>query len=90
MILRITAAKLIAPSCAELTFNDGTSQTIDVRPLLNGPVFEPLKDPAYFVRGELDPVCGTIIWPNGADFAPEALRSLDAIDESVQATNESR
>lgn len=61
MILRISETNLVAPSCVELTFNDGTSQTVDVAPLNNGPVFEPLKDPAYFRLGELDPVCGTIV-----------------------------
>jgi hypothetical protein len=59
-----------------LAFNDGTSKTVDVGPLLTGPVFEPLRDPAYFARAELDRVCGTVTWPNGADFAPEALHEL--------------
>jgi hypothetical protein len=90
MILRITDAKLFAPSYAKLTFNDGTVQTVDVAPPLDGPVFKPLKDPEFFVLGELDPVCGTIVWPNGADFAPEALFELNAVHESVGAANESR
>ncbi|MFQ5734149.1 MAG: DUF2442 domain-containing protein [Planctomycetaceae bacterium] len=87
MIQRITKATLSEPSVAELTFNDGTSKTVDVASLLDGPVFDPLKDPAYFVLGQLDPVCGTVVWPNGADFAPEALFELDAIDESLQSAN---
>jgi hypothetical protein len=36
-------------------------------------VFEPLRDPAYFARVEVDPEGGTIGWPNGADMAPEPL-----------------
>src|ERR1700681_2963015 len=31
-----------------LTFNDLSERTVDFRPWLAGPVFEALKDPAYF------------------------------------------
>ena len=36
-------------------------------------VFEPLSDPAYFARVELDDELGSIRWPSGADIAPETL-----------------
>ena len=54
-----------------LVFEDATTKTVDFRPWLKGPVFEPLKDVKYFQRFFLDG--GTIAWPNGADIAPEAL-----------------
>jgi hypothetical protein len=54
-----------------LTFNDLTERTVDFRPWLEGPVFEPLKDPAYFREFFVDG--GTVAWPNGADIAPETL-----------------
>ena len=54
-----------------VTFNDNTEKTIDFLPWLEGPVFEPLKDPDYFGRFFLDG--GTVVWPNGADVAPETL-----------------
>ena len=88
MIKRITEAAFYEPSITELTFNDGTSKTVDVATLLDGPVFEMLKDPLYFLQGKLDPVCGTIVWPNGADFAPEALYELDAVGESPRSAIE--
>ncbi len=54
-----------------LTFNDNAEATVDFTRWLNGPVFEPLKDQAYFRRFFVDG--GTVSWPNGADIAPETL-----------------
>ena len=34
---------------------------------------EPLRDPAYFRLVRLDETLGTVVWPNGADVAPETL-----------------
>ena len=78
MILRIEEADVRAPHSLWLRFNDGTIKQVNVRPLLDGPIFEPLRDPAYFACVTLDSVCGTVVWPNGADFAPEALHELEA------------
>ena len=66
-----------------LTFNDGTRKTVDLFPLLEGPIFAPLRAPKYFELGRMDRDAGTITWPNGADFAPEALWELpDVSDEA--------
>ena len=54
-----------------LTFNDLCERTVDFRRWLQGPVFEALKDPAYFREFFVDG--GTVAWPNGADIAPETL-----------------
>jgi hypothetical protein len=54
-----------------VAFNDGVEATVDFSDWLDGPIFEPLKDPAYFARFFVDG--GTIAWPNGADVAPEPL-----------------
>jgi hypothetical protein len=56
-----------------LTFNDLSERTVDFRPWLEGPVFEALKDPTYFREFFVDG--GTVVWPNGADIAPETLYS---------------
>lgn len=54
-----------------LVFNDGLDATLDFQVWLYGPIFEPLKDLAYFARVFVEG--GTITWPNGADIAPETL-----------------
>lgn len=54
-----------------VVFNDEVEATIDCEAWLQGPVFEPLKDRRYFSRLFVD--AGAVVWPNGADFAPETL-----------------
>ena len=83
MILRILEAEVSGPHVLNLSFNDGTRKVVDVSPLLSGPIFAPLHDPSYFARVTVDRVCGTVVWPNGADFAPEALHELAAVDQAV-------
>jgi hypothetical protein len=76
MILRILEAKVCGPHCLDLIFNDGIHKQVNVLPLLEGTIFEPLRDPVYFAQAVLDPILGTVVWPNEADFAPEALHEL--------------
>ena len=80
MILRVVSAEVCGPHHLSLTFSDGTVGVADLGPLLSGPVFEPLREVGYFARAELDRVCGTVVWPNGADVAPEALRALVGVE----------
>jgi hypothetical protein len=85
MILRVANATVCGTTLLRITFNDGSCKTVDLGPLLLGPVFEPLRDPTYFAQAELDAVCGTVVWPNGADLAAEALFELAAI-QAVRPT----
>jgi hypothetical protein len=59
-----------------LTFDDGVVKVVDLDAELDGPVFEPLRDPALFRKATVNPDTGTIEWPNGADFAPEFLYEI--------------
>ena len=54
-------------------FSDGSEGEADLSGELDGPVFEPLRDPAYFRQFVLSPDLHTVVWPNGADLAPEFL-----------------
>lgn len=57
-----------------MRFDDGLTADIDLSYLLDyGGVFDPLRDLEYFRRLRADPEAGTVVWPNGADIAPETL-----------------
>ncbi len=60
-----------------VVFNDGVDATLDFTEWLEGPVFEPLKDPSYFARFFIEG--GTVTWPKGADIAPETLHEAAQI-----------
>jgi len=59
-----------------IRFSDGAEGIVDLGPDLSGPLFGPLREPALFAQLRFDPDIHTVVWPNGADLAPEYLRSL--------------
>jgi hypothetical protein len=69
----VVDAKHVAGYVVWLRFQDGAQGEIDLGPELVGPVFAPLKDPETFKKFRIDPEFHTLVWPNGADFAPEFL-----------------
>jgi hypothetical protein len=59
-----------------LTFADGFVGDVDLAERLRapkGPMFIPLRDVEYFARVAVDAEIGTVVWPNGADLAPDVL-----------------
>ncbi len=69
----VTKVRVVAPYTLEVTFSDGVCRKVVLESELYGDAFEPLKDPALFAKASVDPVLGTVVWPNGADFSPEFL-----------------
>lgn len=77
----IRAVEYLGGFRLRLTFADGLVSDVDLSERLAGelgPVFAPLKDPAFFAQVRVDPELGTIVWPNGADLAPDALHARAA------------
>lgn len=71
---RIVSARYISGYTVWVRFNDGAEGTVDLADELHGEIFEPLRTIDEFRKVELNAELGTIVWPNGADFAPEFLR----------------
>jgi hypothetical protein len=74
MFMYVTDARYIEGYRVQLSFSDGTTAEADLKGSLDGPIFVPLQDIEYFKSFSI--VGHTLAWPNGADFAPEYLRSL--------------
>ena len=74
MLTKITSARYLGDHSIWLRFSDGLEGNVDLSRDLAGEVFEPLRDEAFFARVALHPELRTLVWPNGADFAPEFLR----------------
>jgi uncharacterized protein DUF2442 len=71
---RIVEAKYVRDYTIRLRFADGVEGDVDLSRELFGTVFEPLKSRAVFRQFSIHPEFHTLVWPNGADFAPEFLR----------------
>ena len=65
-----------------VTFDDGAVRELNLEGQLDGPVFEPLRDPELFAQVRVDAESGTVAWPTGADLDPiviyESLPPLNA------------
>ncbi len=77
----ITDAKALPGRKLELTFSNGETRFFDGA-LLEGPVFEPLKDPKAFEDFSID--YGVITWANETiDCAPEFMYDHSTADKTV-------
>lgn len=72
-LVDVTSVEVIGDYVLRLTFQDGTVGDVDFSRRDSRGVFEPLRDPSYFARVDVDTDAGTIAWPDGLDMAPEPL-----------------
>ncbi len=73
----ITEVEILRDHVVRLRFADGVEKTVDVDPYLRGRVLSEIRsDPTAFALVTVDSGAGTIVWPNGADLAPEVVPGL--------------
>jgi len=70
---RLVEARYVRDFVIWLRWSDGSEGEVDLAGELHGRVFEPLKDRDYFRSFIASPEMHTLVWPNGADLAPEFL-----------------
>jgi len=64
-----------APRLLAVAFDDGAAGIVHLGEVLDAcdGVFAPLLTSDFFARVRVDRELGTVVWPNGADIAPETL-----------------
>ncbi len=71
-LVDLTALAFLDGYRVRLTFSDDSVKEIDLTPYLNGPIFQPVRNPAYFQQASISD--GTLSWPNGVDIDTQVLR----------------
>ena len=69
----ITSVAVVRHGTLRLTFADGLVGEVDVLERMHGPVFAQARTPAGFDQVKVDSETGTVVWPGGADLAPDTL-----------------
>lgn len=72
-LVDVTSVAVVSGTVLRLSFNNGKSRLVDVRPLMIGPVYDEVFLKDMFDSVSVDPEAGTIVWPNGADLPPDRL-----------------
>lgn len=86
MTPRLARAEYLRDYKIHVTFDDGLQGIIDLEGELWGEVFEPLKNIDIFRRFRVDSDLDTIVWPTGADLAPEFLHEGAVLNPLASCT----
>lgn len=76
MLPKLKEAKYQGDYRVWLKFADGVEGVVDLEKELWGEVFQPLRDKSRFAELSVNDDIDTLVWPTGADFAPEFLYQL--------------
>ncbi len=68
---RAKKVKTLSGFQIEVEFTNGEKRQFDVTPLLNFPVYQPLKVLTYFEQAFVSQ--GIVQWPNEEDISPDLL-----------------
>ena len=67
----VTEVQVLSGYKLAVLFADGLNGTVDLSERLEGPAFGALRDEILFSQAYIEH--GTVVWPNGADLAPDAM-----------------
>jgi len=74
---KLKNVEVVRDHIVRLNYADGVSAEVDLGYVLNlGPVFDELRNPGVFNRIRTSREANTVVWPCGADIAPETLYEI--------------
>jgi hypothetical protein len=68
---RVIRAQVISDHQVLVRFDNDEEKVFDVEPYLSYPVYQSLKEAAFFKRVEC--AYGTLVWPLDIDFCPDTV-----------------
>jgi hypothetical protein len=71
-LVNITTVIVLHDYTVQMRFSDGIEKVIDLEPYLQGPIFAPVRELAFFHQVSI--ADGALSWPNGADIDTQVLR----------------
>lgn len=69
----VTEVAVVRRGVLKLVFADGLEGEVEVLDRMRGPVFDEARTPEGFAKVMIDAETGTVVWPGGADLAPDTL-----------------
>ena len=74
MLRDVVSVQPLSEHRLRVAFDDGVEGIVNVAQMIQFTcVFEPLRDPAFFARVQVNPELGTVYWPNDADLDSDVL-----------------
>lgn len=75
---RVVQVEPLGQLTIRVSFDDGLSRVLDLDPMIRGGLLEDVRHPDRFATICIDPVAGTVCWPNGIDLDPDVLHGDQA------------
>ena len=67
----VTAVQPLKDYKLLIDFADGSKKVFDMHELMEWPMFRKLRNPGVFMQAHTE--CGTVVWDDDTDIAPEHL-----------------
>ena len=83
VLARMTDVEHLGARVLKITFSDGLVRELDFAGALPG-LLVTIDDDLAFAQVSIDPISGTVSWPNGIDLDPDVLHGDEAAVSAIR------